>query len=110
MAEPAENVVTNDTFFYYFDGTGALLDNVTSDELIFEGDFSDVGVNYIIIDTPIKVLTSSNNVKSSIFLFLSVLAQNLGKIRKIYAKKQTKGNKIAKSQQFGRFDFENRNI
>ena len=54
LAESDENVVTNDTFFYYFDGTGTLLSNVTSDELIFEGDFSDIGVDYIIIDTPIK--------------------------------------------------------
>jgi hypothetical protein len=44
------------------------------------------------------------------FLFLSVFAQNLGKISKFYAKKQTKDSKIAKSHQFGNFDFENRNI
>jgi hypothetical protein len=47
---------------------------------------------------------------SSIFLFLSVFAQNLGKVSKFYAKKQTKDSKIAKSHQFGNFDFENRNI
>ena len=49
-----DNIVTNDTFYNYFDETGTLLPNVTSDELIFEGDFSDVGVNYIIISAPIK--------------------------------------------------------
>ena len=54
LTESNENVVTNDTFFYYFDEQGTLLSNVTSDELIFEGDFSNVGVNYITINAPIK--------------------------------------------------------
>jgi hypothetical protein len=43
-------------------------------------------------------------------IFLSVFAQNLGKVSKFYAKKQTKDSKIDKSHQFGNFDFENRNI
>lgn len=59
-APVAENtVVTNSTFYQYFDKTGSLLNNTTADELMFEGDFSGVGVNYIIIDKPIK-LTGNN--------------------------------------------------
>ena len=56
LAEPDENVVTSDTFFNYFDEEGNLLSNVTSDELIFEGDFTNVDVNYIIINAPIKFI------------------------------------------------------
>ena len=48
------NVVTNDTFHNYFDDSGNLLDTVTDDELIFEGDFSGIDVNYITIDREIK--------------------------------------------------------
>ena len=47
------NVVTNDTFFNYFDESGTLLTNATG-ELIFEGDFSDLNLNYITIDAPVK--------------------------------------------------------
>ena len=50
----AGNVVTNDTFHNYFDDSGNLLDTVTDDELIFEGDFSVIDVNYITIDREIK--------------------------------------------------------
>ena len=50
----ASATVTNSTFHNYFDGQGTLLDTVTADELEFEGDFSEVDVNYITIDRPIK--------------------------------------------------------
>ena len=53
------SVVTNDTFYDYFDNSGTLLPNVTSDELIFEGNFSNVGGNNLIINKPIK-LTGNN--------------------------------------------------
>ena len=33
------NVVTNSTFYQYFDNTGTIYANVTSEELVFEGDF-----------------------------------------------------------------------
>ena len=55
------NVVTKDTFFNYFDGSGTLLSNVTSDELIFEGDFSGISVGYMTINKPIK-FTGNNAV------------------------------------------------
>lgn len=41
------NVVTNDTFYNYFDEDGVLTSNAT--ELIFEGDFSNIGVYCITI-------------------------------------------------------------
>ena len=53
LAAANDNVVTNDTFFNYFDEDGTLLDNVTSDELIFEGEFSDLGFTYLTINKPI---------------------------------------------------------
>ena len=51
---PASNVVTNATFHNYFDDTGNLLDTVTDDELVFEGDFTGIDVNYITIGKSIK--------------------------------------------------------
>ena len=48
------DVVTQENFFNYFDESGSLLENVTSDELIFNGDFSNINVSYITIDKPIK--------------------------------------------------------
>ena len=54
-------VVTNDTFHNYFDESGSLLETVTEDELVFEGDFSKIDVNYITIDSELK-LTGKNAV------------------------------------------------
>ena len=51
---PASNVVTNATFHNYFDDTGNLMDTVTDDELVFEGDFTGIDVNYITIGKSIK--------------------------------------------------------
>ena len=53
LADTNDNIVTNDTFFNYFNGTGALLSNVTSDELIFEGEFGGLGIDCIFINKPI---------------------------------------------------------
>ena len=50
---PAD-VVTNDTFFNYFDASGSLLSNVTADELEFDGDFSGINVSTITINKAIK--------------------------------------------------------
>ena len=47
--------VTNGTFFNYFDEYGTLLGNVTSDELIFDGSFSGLPINYLTIDKSIKL-------------------------------------------------------
>ena len=52
-------IVTKDNFHDYFTELGALSENVTSDELIFSGEISDVGVNSILIDRSIK-LTGQN--------------------------------------------------
>ncbi len=54
-----DNIVTNETFHNYFDESGTLLDTVTADELVFEGNFSGIDVNYITVLTPIK-LTGNN--------------------------------------------------
>lgn len=43
-------------------------------------------------------------------MFVIVFAQNLGKSRKFYAKKQTKSGKFTKSGLFQSFYFENQNI
>lgn len=48
------NVVTQDNFNSFFDEYGSLLDNVTFDELIFQGEFSDL-VSYITLDRPITI-------------------------------------------------------
>ena len=53
LSDMDNNVVTNDTFFNYFDDEGNLK-NVTFSELVFEGDFSNIDVNYITINKPIK--------------------------------------------------------
>ena len=51
----SSSVVTEDTFFDYFDESGSLRDNVTDDELIFEGDFSNLGIGYLTIEDSIKL-------------------------------------------------------
>jgi hypothetical protein len=48
--------VTQATFSNFFDANGILLDAVTSDELIFQGDFSGSDlVNYIVLDRAITI-------------------------------------------------------
>ena len=50
-----DNVVTNDTFFTYFDEDGVLLDTVPFDDLIFRGSFSGLTSNVIVLDRPISI-------------------------------------------------------
>ena len=70
-ADESSNVVTKDTFYNYFDESGTLLANVTSNELTFDGDFSNVGVNNISIDRAIS-LTGKNATFSGVnFVVLS---------------------------------------
>ena len=64
------NVVTNDTFHNYFDESGSLLETVTDDELIFEGDFSGIDVSYITIDDEIK-LTGKNAIFKGVSFVIS---------------------------------------
>lgn len=58
-SDETQSVVTKDTFYNYFDAEGNLLDSVTSDELVFKGDFTGLDVNYISISKAIK-LTGDN--------------------------------------------------
>lgn len=64
-------VVTNSTFYQYFDETGSLLNNTTTDELVFEGDFSGVGVNYIAVDKAIKFTGNNATFKDVSFVISS---------------------------------------
>jgi hypothetical protein len=50
-----ENIVTNETFYNYFDEDGFLKDSVTANELVFKGNFSDVSM-YVILDRPMSVV------------------------------------------------------
>lgn len=65
VLETQSNVVNKDNFHDYFGNDGTLLDSVTSDELIFEGDFTGLDVNYMTIGKTIKLSgngTALNNV------------------------------------------------
>ena len=69
-ANESTAVVTKDNFNSYFDEHGSLLSNVTSDELKFSGDISDVGVSAIGITRPIAISGDNavfNNVSIDIF-------------------------------------------
>jgi predicted outer membrane repeat protein len=50
-----DNVVTQDNFFYYFDEGGVLLEDIPYDELIFKGDFDDLGIDIITIPRTIEI-------------------------------------------------------
>ena len=64
-------IVTQSNFDSYFDDSGKLLDAITFDELIFQGNFTDTDldpdINYITIDRPITI-TSDNAVLNNIAL------------------------------------------
>jgi len=47
-------VVTQDSFYNYFDDEGKLLTDVTADELILRGEFSDL-TEYLVFDRPVSV-------------------------------------------------------
>ena len=64
------NVVTNETFFIYFDEDGLLREEVPFDELIFEGEFSDI-VNLISITTPLKITSDNAVLRNIAFAVLS---------------------------------------
>ena len=55
-SDVSSNVVTKDTFSNYFDENGTLLSTVTSEELTFKGDISDVGVDKIVFNRTIKII------------------------------------------------------
>ena len=62
--------VTKDTFFNYFESDGNLKSNVTSEELVFEGEFTIPDVHYITIDKPIK-LTGNNAVLNNLSIIIA---------------------------------------
>ena len=64
------NVVTNETFFIYFDEDGLLSEEVPFDELIFKGEFSDI-VNLISITTPLKITSDNAVLRNIAFAVLS---------------------------------------
>ena len=64
------NVVTNETFFIYFDEDGLLREEVPFDELIFKGEFSDI-VNLISITTPLKITSDNAVLRNMAFAVLS---------------------------------------
>ena len=64
------NVVTNETFFIYFDEDGLLREEVPFDELIFKGEFSDI-VNLISITTPLKITSNNAVLRNIAFAVLS---------------------------------------
>ena len=64
------NVVTNETFFIYFDEDGLLREEVPFDELVFKGEFSDI-VNLISITTPIKITSDNAVLRNIAFAVLS---------------------------------------
>ena len=64
------NVVTNETFFIYFDEDGLLRGEVPFDELIFKGEFSDI-VNLISITTPLKITSDNAVLRNIAFAVLS---------------------------------------
>jgi hypothetical protein len=50
------NVVTQENFFEFFDESGALLIDVPFDELIFKGEFKDLGINTVYLYQPISIV------------------------------------------------------
>ena len=64
------NIVTNETFFIYFDEDGLLREEVPFDELIFKGEFSDI-VNLISITTPLKITSDNAVLRNIAFAVLS---------------------------------------
>ena len=63
------DVVTNDTFYNYFDSAGSLLPNVTSSELTFKGDISGIGLDTIVLERPIKI-TGDNAIITNIAIMV----------------------------------------
>ena len=56
IAYKVQSIVTNDTFYNFFDEDGFLKDSVEANELVFEGEFSDLAAGYIIIHKPISIV------------------------------------------------------
>ena len=70
IAQDLSNIVTNDTFYNFFDESGILRENITFDKLIFQGEFSDLAAGYVIIDKPIAI-TGDNAVLNDMAFYIS---------------------------------------
>lgn len=81
-AQTSTDIVTKDNFYSYFDANGNLLDAITSDKLIFQGEFSNL-VNYIYLDRPITI-TGDNAVLNNIAIYVSGSDVSLDKISVTY--------------------------
>ena len=81
-AQTSTDIVTKDNFYSYFDANGNLLDAITSDKLIFQGEFSNL-VNYICLDRPITI-TGDNAVLNNIAIFVSGSDVTLDKLSVTY--------------------------
>ena len=78
----ADDIVTQSNFYNYFDANGNLLDAITSDKLIFQGEFSNL-VNYIYLDRPITI-TGDNAVLNNIAIIVSGSDVTLDKVSVTY--------------------------
>ena len=63
-------IVTNSTFFNFFDENGLLKSGIDANELIFSGLFSNLGVNTITIDRSIKLKGTNSTTLNEIYLEL----------------------------------------
>ena len=70
VAAATPDTVTNDTFFNYFESDGTLKSDVTSEELVFEGEFTIPDVHYITIGKTIK-LTGNNAVLNNLSIIIT---------------------------------------
>lgn len=78
----ADDIVTQSNFYNYFDANGNLLDAITSDKLIFQGEFSNL-VDYICLDRPITI-TGDNAVLNNIAIFVNGSDVTLDKLSVTY--------------------------
>jgi hypothetical protein len=78
----ADDIVTQSNFYSYFDANGNLLDAITSDKLIFQGEFSNL-VNYINLDRPITI-TGDNAVLNNIAIIVRGSDVTLDKVSVTY--------------------------
>ena len=81
-AQTSTDIVTKNNFYSYFDANGNLLDAITSDKLIFQGEFSNL-VNYIYLNRPITI-TGDNAVLNNIAIIVSGSDVTLDKVSVTY--------------------------
>ena len=63
-------IVTNSTFFDFFDNNGMLKESIDANELIFSGSFSGLGVNAITIDRAVNLKGTNSAALNDIYLEL----------------------------------------